>query len=73
MYTFDELPGINSVLRLWRTATHYFQRLDRQVMQDIEWEHCCILSGVFLMLFSVCALCVILVAILFALDEMDTE
>ena len=42
-------------------------------MQDIEWEHICILSGVFLTLFGVCAPCVILVAILFALEERDTE
>ena len=42
-------------------------------MQDIEWEHHCILSSVFLTLFGVCALCVILVAILFALDEVDTK
>ena len=73
MYTFDELPGITLLLRLYRTATHYFHRLDRQIMDDIEWEHHCVLSGVFLMLFGVCTLCVILVAILFTLDKLDTE
>ena len=73
MYTFDELPGINFLLTLYRTATHYFCRLDRQIMDDIEWEHCCVLSGVFLTLFGVCVLCVVLVAILFALDELDME
>ena len=36
MYCFDELPGIYTLLRLWRTDTHYLQRIDRQVMQDIE-------------------------------------
>ena len=42
-------------------------------MQDIEWEHHCVLSSVFLTLFGICALCVVLVAILFALDEVDME
>ena len=73
MYSFNELPGIYTLLRLWRTVTRYLQRIDRQAMQDIEWEHRCILSSVFLTLFGVCALCVVLVAILFALDEVDTE
>ena len=39
----------------------------------IEWEYHYILSGMFLTLFRVCTLCVILVAILFARDELDTE
>ena len=42
-------------------------------MQDIEWEHHCVMSGMFLTLFGVCTLCVVLIAIMFALDKFDTE
>ena len=42
-------------------------------MEGIEWEHICILSRVFLTLFGVCACLVLLVAIMFTLDEVDTE
>ena len=73
MYSIDDLPEINTFLNIFRIATFYFRPLDRQVMQDIEWEHHCVLSSMFLTLFGVCALCVVLVAILFTLDEVDME
>ena len=42
-------------------------------MQDIEWEHYCVMSSVFLTLFGVFTLCVIMITIFFTLDEFDTE
>ena len=60
-------------MNIYRIVTFYFRWVDRQIMQDIEWEHRFILSGVFLTLFKVCPLCINLVTILFALDEVDME
>ena len=73
MFGFDDLPGVKTFVNIFRIVTLYFWQVDRQIMQDIEWEHRCMLFSVFLTLFRVCALCVILVAIMFALDEVDTE
>ena len=42
-------------------------------MQDMEWEHCCVMSGISLTPFGVCTLWVVLITIMFALDGFDTE
>ena len=73
MFSFEDLLGAKKVLNIFRLSSFYLQHLDRCIMQDIEWEHCCVVSSVFLTLFRVCTLCVIMTIILFALDEYDTE
>ena len=72
MFSFDDLPGVKIFINIFRIAIIYLRCVDRQIMQDIEWEYCCVLSGMFLTLFGVSTLCIILVAILFTLDEVDT-
>ena len=65
------VPGM--FRNLWDKVFSFFWALDTKIMEDIEWEHRCILSGVFLTLFGVCACLVLLMAIMFTLDEMDME
>ena len=73
MFSFEDLPGLKSLFNICRLSSHYLQHLDRCIMQDVEWEHCCVMSGMFLTLFGVCTFCVIMIAVLFTLDEFDTE
>ena len=73
MIRFKDLPGLKTVFNVYRSSSYYLQCLDRCIMQDMEWKHHCVMSGLFLTLFGICTLCVIMIVILFALDEFDTE
>ena len=74
MIRFKDLPGLKTVFNVYRSSSYYLQHLDRHIMQDMEQEHCFfVMSGVFLTLFGVCTLCIIMIAILFTLDEFNTE
>ena len=73
MFSFEDLLGVKTVFNIFRLSSFYLQHLDRCIMQDIEWEHRCVMPSMFLTLFRVCTLCVIMITILFTLDEFDTE
>ena len=59
--------------RICDNLVYIQQVIDRKVMQDLEIEGRCVLSGVFMTLFGVCMATVLLVAIGFALDQFDIE
>ena len=73
MFGFKDLPGVKTVFNIFRLSSFYLQHLYRCMMQDLDWEHHCVISGMFLTLFGVCTLCVTMITILFALNEFDTE
>ena len=59
--------------QIWDSLVYYQHVLDCKVMQDLEIEGHCVLSGVFMTLFGTCVAMVLLMAISFALDEFDIE
>ena len=58
---------------LWTNSWWYLHHLDNLIMQDLSIESRCVLSGTFMTLCGVCMAKVLLVAIGFALDEIDIE
>ena len=73
MFSLKDLPGWKTLFNIYRLSSYYLQHLDRHIMQDMEWEHRCVMSSMFLTLSGDCTLCVIMIAILFALYEFNTE
>ena len=63
----------NLLAKLWDKILWLQNELDNRVMQDLEIEGHCVLSGAFMTLCGVCMAIVLLVAIGFALDEVDIE
>ena len=59
--------------RIWDNLVYIQQVIDRKTMQDSEVKGCCVLSSVFMTLFSVCMATVLLIVIGFALHEFDIE
>ena len=58
---------------LWDASKQQVRRIDGWIMQDLAIEGRCVLSGAFMTLCGVCMAIVLLVAIGFALDEIDIE
>ena len=65
--------GKNLLGMLWATSKQQVCRIDDCIMQDLSIEGRCILSGAFMTLCRVCMVIVLLIAIGFALDEVDIE
>ena len=63
----------NFLATLWAAICRQGHRIDNIIMQDLAIETRCVLSGTFMTLFRVCMAIVLLVAIGFALDEIDIE
>ena len=63
----------NFLATLWAAIRRQGLRIDNIIMQDLAIETRCVLSGAFMTLFGVCMAIVLLVAIGFALDEIDIE
>ena len=68
-----DLPFVKDFQHLWKQIFRFLIRTDKQIMQDLEWQGCCIISGAFLILFGICCWLVVMIAILYALDEQDME
>ena len=47
--------------------------MDKRIMQDLEWQGHCAISGAFVTLFGICCWLVVMMAILYAFDEQDME
>ena len=60
---------VSLLTKLWS----YKHRVNDFIMQDLSIESCCVLSSAFMTLCGVCMAIVLLVAIGFALDEIDIE
>ena len=58
---------------LWSTSKQQVCRIDGWIMQDLSIEDRCVLSGAFMTLCGMCMAIVLLVAVGFALDEVDIE
>ena len=65
--------GKNLLGALWDGSKQQVHRIDNFIMQDLSIEGRCTLSGAFMTLCRVCMAIVLLVAIGFALDEVDIE
>ena len=58
---------------LWDDSKKHVCQIDNFIMQDLSIEGRCVLSGAFMTLCRVCMAIVLLIAIGFALDEVDIE
>ena len=61
------------LISLWNQVLSFQRKIDGTIMQDLAIESCCVLSGAFMTLYGVCMAVVLLVAIGFALDEVDID
>ena len=68
-----DLPFIKDFQHLWNKIFRFLIQTDRWIMQDLEWQGCCAISGAFATLFGVCCWLVVMMAILYALHEQDME
>ena len=73
MVVFTAVNVRNHLAKLWDKILWLQHELDNRVMQDLEIEGHCVLSGTFMILCRVCMAIVLLVTIGFALDEVDIE
>ena len=73
MVKLQAKSGKNLWGTLWATSKQQVHRIDEYIMQDLSIEGRCILSGAFMTLCGVCMAIVLLVAVRFALDEVDME
>ena len=73
MVVFTAINVRNHLAKLWDKILWLQQEFGNRVIQDLEIEGHCVLSGAFMMLCRVCMAIVLLVAIGFALDEVDIE
>ena len=63
----------NDLRKIWDNLVYYQRLIDCKVMQDLEIKGHYILSSIFKILFGVCMVMVLLIAIGFALDEFNIE
>ena len=68
-----DLPFVKDCQHLWNQISRFLIRTDRQIMQNLEWQGHCAISGAFVTLFGICCWLVVMMAILYALDEQDME
>ena len=61
------------LISLWNRVLSFQRKIDGTIMQDLAIESHCMLSSTFMTLCAVCMAVVLLVAIGFALDEVDIE
>ena len=71
VFTCDNVK--TDLAKIWNKLVNIQQAFDRKVMQDLEIQSCCVLSSIFMMLCGVCMAMVLLIAIGFALDEVDIK
>ena len=67
------LPFCKDIEYLGNHIFHFLLQMDRQIMQDLEWQGCCAISGAYMTLFGICCWIMVMLAILYALDEQDME
>ena len=68
-----DLPFVKDFQHLWNQIFRFLIRMDRRIMQDLEWQGHCTISGAFMTLFGIYCWLVVMMAILYALDEQDME
>ena len=68
-----DLPICKDIEDLWNQIFHFLLQLDRQIMQDLEWQGHYMIFRAFITLFGICCWLVVMLAILYAFDEQDME
>ena len=67
------LPFVKDLQHPWTHIFWFSIRADRHIMRDLEWQGHCAISRAFVTLFGICCWLVVLMAILYTLDEQDME
>ena len=73
MVNLKTRSGKNLLGALWDGSKQQVHRIDNLIIQELSIEGRCILNGAFMTLCRVCLAIVLLVAMGFALDEVDIE